>query len=404
MAVPATTPGVFPPTFKSPDAPLHQPGIHALIVGVSRYPYLPLASDDLLEARDETYTLGLSQLTSAATSGFLMHEWLLDHGTTLTLPLLTCRTLLAPSEQEVAAVADSPFDFGDAELQTFLAAAKAWRQELTSNPESIGFFYFAGHGFQRKRDDHVLLLQGQGREEGGRLSQAIEVSRLISGMAPSEERPDIALRQIYFFDACRLPLTDGYKYEDDPVADIWPVPKIGSDDRIVVEFYTTKPGMASYAIQDSQTVFNRALIRCLNGSAAAMDASSRKWLVTADSLTQGLREELGRMADVGEGTDLQRFEVRGLGDPFVLVRLREPPLVDLTLQVKPDDIARVLELNVDDLRGLQQTFGPPLAPHPYHVSLAAGNYLVKAAGVLPGRTEIMELSPISRKWLLSFDA
>src|SRR6266849_9591483 len=76
------------------------PGTHALIVGISSYPYLrggtdPRAPDDF----------GFGQLTSPAISAFRFGQWLSERAEP-PVPLATCRMMLAPSEAELSAEPD----------------------------------------------------------------------------------------------------------------------------------------------------------------------------------------------------------------------------------------------------------------------------------------------------------
>jgi hypothetical protein len=52
-----------------------KPGVHALIIGISNYPNLPAAGEQRTE-QQKRYGLGLSRLTSAAATGFLIYQWL----------------------------------------------------------------------------------------------------------------------------------------------------------------------------------------------------------------------------------------------------------------------------------------------------------------------------------------
>ena len=62
------------------------PGVHAFIIGVSRYPFLTGGTTPVPDP------WGLDQLTSSASSAHKVFEWL--KGARLTVPLATCRVLL----------------------------------------------------------------------------------------------------------------------------------------------------------------------------------------------------------------------------------------------------------------------------------------------------------------------
>ena len=63
-----------------------EPGLHALIIGVSRYRYLPAEGARRTE-RQQRYGLGLSQLSCGARTARLFYDWLLDAQHRLPVPL-----------------------------------------------------------------------------------------------------------------------------------------------------------------------------------------------------------------------------------------------------------------------------------------------------------------------------
>ena len=125
------------------------PGVHALVIGVSSYPFL---TDGAHAVADPW---GMGQLTSTAASAFKMFEWLERTRAKLPVPLATCRVLLSPSPQEphLNGVADA------ATTMNVLAAANEWRNDASSNRDNVTFFYFAGHGVQRTKEDAVMCLE-----------------------------------------------------------------------------------------------------------------------------------------------------------------------------------------------------------------------------------------------------
>ena len=125
-----------------------QPGLHALIVGVSQYPSLEGGATPVADP------WGMGQLTSTASTAHMIAEWL--KGALLPVPLATIRLLLSPaaSEGHLAGIADP------ATLDNVIAEADAWRTDASSNRDSRTFFYFAGHGIQRNKEDAVFCLAG----------------------------------------------------------------------------------------------------------------------------------------------------------------------------------------------------------------------------------------------------
>ena len=114
----------------------NSPGVHALIIGVSQYPFLDGGATPVAEP------WGLGQLTSAAASAHAVFEWLKT--AKMSAPLATCRVLLSPSaaanEAPLAGLTDpATFDNVFAEQTDELRAQRAeyvaWRDQY--EPEEV---------------------------------------------------------------------------------------------------------------------------------------------------------------------------------------------------------------------------------------------------------------------------
>jgi hypothetical protein len=196
----------------------NEAAIHALLIGVSDYPDLLEDADDSAPAEH----LGLRKLSSPALTAYRIYEWLERRKPFLPLPLGSCRKLVSASSTEKDVAPGLAEWTHHATLDNTLAAIEQWRKDLARNRNSIGLFYFAGHGVKRERQDDVLLLEGFGKKSTRILKDAIDSTSLIDGMAPSKQYPEVARTQLYFFDACRVKplLFKGYeKVETTPIWD-----------------------------------------------------------------------------------------------------------------------------------------------------------------------------------------
>src|SRR4051794_7923455 len=103
-----------------------QPGVHALIVGISEYDNLP----GIDSGGDPEFQM--KRLASPALSAFRFHSWLMqrDAAGKLVAPLKTCRILVAPSalERQAEPTIDSIPNAGKPTMLEFAEAAAAWRQ------------------------------------------------------------------------------------------------------------------------------------------------------------------------------------------------------------------------------------------------------------------------------------
>lgn len=382
------------PIYKAAGQPPHQPGLHALIIGISRHDNLPAPGQEPTEMQERS-GLGLQQLTCAATTGFRVYKWLLDHQADLALPLLTCRLLLAPTTEECASVEGLSEVASDARLESVQLAARAWRADAAVRETDQTLFYFAGHGLQRKRGDQVLILEDIGNRAGGRLAKAIEASNLVNGMAPHDEYKHLAMQQLFIFDACRQPLVEGYKWEDEPCPEVWSVPVVASDKRTTTEYYTTEPGNAAFAIRNEQTVFSKALLACLEGGGGEKIAG--RWYVTLESLSRGLRYQIAKIAK-NENTELQNFQVKHVGENIALINLDEPPEVPVDVRIHPEDAAESTELTINNLEAEYWKYGPPVEPNPMAISLRAGAYILTVCRGGKTRKQLDNLAPPSGNW------
>jgi hypothetical protein len=370
-------------------------GLHALIVGVSHYPHLPGGG-----GTPATNNYGMQQLSSTALSAFKMYRWLMDNKDNLSVPLATCRLLLSPSagesmsEPALVGLADP------ATRQNFTAEARSWREDARTHEDNVTIFYFAGHGVQRSKTDGVLLLNDFGDPQQGTLTNTADIINIFNGMAPPDNSGQpvelkMARTQFYFVDACRV-LPSAFKnFEKMSVPDVFDVELSGRDDRYAPIFYATVPGIKAYARKNKQTLFFEALLQCLEGAAGAPvghdDDSDNtvEWHVTAQSLNKALASYFGELTNL-PGTE-QEFSLGGIptGDP-TLIRLAKPPLVDVFLEVDPQDALQYTKFKMVDDKGQPvaelvapgggqlQDLPHPLNPHPYQFRVAAGIYKIDA--------------------------
>lgn len=353
------------------------PQLHVLIAGVSAYPYLP--EPNSLAAAG---ALGLRQLTSPALSAFSLYRWLQQNQADLPLPLGSCQLLLCPSKVELAADAALATAYGTGisqacTLTSFLTAAELWRQNAATDRGNITWFYFAGHGVQRSKNDAVLLLEDFGQPPlAGVLRNAIDLNTLFNGMAPSDSQPEISRTQFYFIDACRVPADEFKKVETQNTTQVFEVELGGEDDRQAPIFFATISGGAAAGFIGKTSVFCNILLQCLEGSAGEpLDdaAGGAGWNVTSFSAAKAMTLLFDDYNDAGLG---QKFAMSGLtqGNPQ-LRRLRTAPKVDVFIDVDPQLARGVTNFQVMDLASLWPMQLPTVPPGPpYQVQWTAGAY------------------------------
>lgn len=394
-----------------------QAGLHALVCGVSDYSNLPHPAE---AATDRG--LGMHRLSSTALTAYLIADWLIrtEQVGHLSLPLATCRLLLSPSplEQQKApplglqGQATRP-TMGElavprSSTANMQAAAEKWRADAATSRDATTLFYFAGHGIQRTRGDQVLLLDGFGA--GPRLLEhAVDTTSLRNGMAPTQQRPNMARGQFYFIDACRNLPAVVLTYQQLQASWLFDVVEPGIDDRRAPIFFAAPPDAKAQSLANEQTLFGIALLNCLNGAAAMPprdDGAGRDathWHVTSQSLNRGLKTAL---ADLNRRFNLnQSWIVDGFGEDAVLCYLTEPPKVPVEFMVEPAMAVAETQVRVTSVLDTENahTFPTNGNPHPYRQELLAGEYVLEAIASPPfqGQKRSCPIEPLgSRVWKL----
>lgn len=341
-----------------------QPGTHALIIGVSEYPFLTGGASPVADPWD------MGQLSSTATTAQKITDWIKT--AQLPVPLATCRLLLSPSAAEPAlnGAADA------ATLDNVLSEADAWRTDASTDPGNVAFFYFAGHGIQRNKDDAVLCLHDFRRTPGPALMRAVDIATIRAGMSPAPARPNIARTQFYFVDACRVQPTQLAKFAPMETTAVFDKDLAGEDDRTSPVFYSSISNKAALAIPAGQTLFSQALLECLTGaggdSLGEDPAGNPLWGVLVSSLNRALEmriEALNRQL----GAD-QTYTTGGQFKDATICRLLTAPMVDVQLSIDPAAACAVGKLDVfDDGNVVTLSQAAPL-PQPIRQRLPAGLY------------------------------
>jgi uncharacterized caspase-like protein len=189
----AASPGLF----VNPEWQEGQPGVFAVLIGVSRYDHLIGG----VTPAPETY--GLGQLAVSALTAFRLFRWLTEDFYLEGVPLAKCWLLLCPTAAELQ---HEPRLAENALEPTFDVVRKTigfWWQSMRELPpasaaKSHSFFFFSGHGLQIQQDQHVLLPSDYLAPPTRAWNDAISTANLRAGLASLN-----VTRQFFFLDACR---------------------------------------------------------------------------------------------------------------------------------------------------------------------------------------------------------
>ncbi len=377
------------------------PGLHAVLIGISDYRFLPDADDPPGDGLAALKQLRSSSLSVAALARKLMA---LDQEARLVRPLATIRLLHAPSPAEVvkdpnlAKIGGSGADRAD-----IAKAMKEWRDDCASSTDSQAMFYFCGHGIRRSFEESILLAADFLDPAFPKLFNSFRLSNIRNGMVPGQSFPDIAREQFYFVDACRE------KPDALDTLDSTETPKIfdaelgGLDDRRAPVFFATTTGGVAAGLPARPTYFADALIWSMDhGSfgARSMPGFGTVWPVTAPSLKVGI--------ETSDALFDSRVELTGLvADPVLCFR-RDPPQLPFKVSLAPEPLpAKVTRLSLKEMNTRQKLeISPVETTGPHAVNISAGMYQMTVAPrskrFARVRSEIVFLS-IQSKMPLVFD-
>lgn len=171
------------------DASIDGAGIHALLIGVSRYDHL---ADGKSPAPD---TYGLGQLSASAHTAYRFFIWLRDQYVLSGLPIARVRLLMSPIQKGIgkatddelagcdATVCDHAPDATFANCQTALERWYADMEGLKSTSIGRSLFLFSGHGMERRQNFQVLLPSDYLRPPGQLINNAISTPNISDALS-----------------------------------------------------------------------------------------------------------------------------------------------------------------------------------------------------------------------------
>ena len=249
-----------------PDIPADVATVHALVIGVSRYDYLPGGAGP---TTTRSLLSGLSQLSAAATSAARVANWLRDHFDYPDVRLGSVRLLASPVDAErplPGGVTPPPATYDEVRRALF-----AWRADARETPGNLTLLYVAGHGIQTSNEGGILLLQDVGHPDYPVLDRALDVSSIRRGMVGDPTDPETSTPpvQYYFYDACRVQPSGVMSFEELQAGLRFDVPRGLAPDMSWVLWGSRS---RDYALADPETrttLFSKALLLTLESRAPA---------------------------------------------------------------------------------------------------------------------------------------
>jgi len=276
-------------------------GLHALIIGVSDYEFLPAPDQFPQPGR---ITLGLTKVNIPATGAFRVAQWFKEKYSHPTTQIKTIRVLLSASPDELkqpdlpelaTASAKQPRANSDEVWQ----ALQDWQKDCEGSPDDIAVLYVSGHGIQwGSKDDAIVLLEDFSKDQLF-LNQTLDVGRTLKGMS-GDNMPQT---QFYFVDACRIQPDEYKKYEDAGSPLRLRSQFTGEDLRAAPIYYAACPQTAAKGHRGKGTYFAEALIDCLDIYArqgpiknSTLPIVRDYWHVNVSSLLMTLQDRITEVA------------------------------------------------------------------------------------------------------------
>lgn len=360
-----------------------QPGVHALVVGVSSYSHVNGGTSKPTVEPMASLSKSFRQLIGPAGCARDIADFLIERKDKLTRPLRTLRFLVSPGLNETGTA------FQGVQAATADNVAKAlldWRRDAQRSNDEVTFFYFAGHGSQLTQKNALLLLSDF---LGGAnpFDRTIEVNEIYGGMGVSPATPAIAQTQFYFIDACRvsdpLLLSSGTRPFKTCVP--WQVFDTGPSGRTVAPiYYAAAPGEPTKTLTvENSTRFGKRLLQCLRGAGAEKTGGSR-WVVTLGQLAKAL-DRLSKQLNLETGSKIDTFITDSYSElATVIHHVDEPPVVPCIFRFDPSDARKGIGLLLRNFTPTPLSF-PAELKDPHREDIPADSYRISS--IPPGHLE-----------------
>jgi hypothetical protein len=252
------------------DYPIGTPGVHALIAGVSDYPYLAGGSRPTLNS------MGMRQLVVSASAAAQIFGWLRQAKRMASRTVITCRLLLAPGPSigpdgitEQAFV--NRITGGHYENPTFDGlerAIKEWADEFyvvsrDRSAENAAFFFFSGHGLEILASPSLLARDILNPASAQGSNNAVAYKRVIEALQTFGVGDGL-----FLFDTCRNGPDLAKQLNIVGQEILRPAPQFREPPQCMVWLKATKAGARAYQDPKSQrraSLFGQAVVEALEG-------------------------------------------------------------------------------------------------------------------------------------------
>lgn len=328
-----------------PGAARQGPGMHALILGVGKYPHLIEGDGDLADK-----PLGLGQLTSPPLSAAHFIDWCL--GRLPGSPGGYINAAAPPASVEVLVSAPTPLQVNNgqglvtvqaATLANVQAAFRAWLLRLKQDDNNIGVFYFCGHGIAVP--DQYLLLEDFGADSDQPWDRAFDLTNTIRAV----ER-EVKGTAYFFIDACReISLEVATTLGANPRALKVVVLRSPVLLRSSSLIFATGEGKLAFAPKDTISRFTQALVTALSGYAGIKEPGAATWGVDGEILAPAVRKLLEEENKAAKVPQVSEQAIAGKSVPIVQIPV--PPRVKVKVDLSPKTMRVVAQFYLRSATG-----------------------------------------------------
>ncbi|AVG16043.1 hypothetical protein CFN79_09360 [Chromobacterium vaccinii] len=328
-----------------------EPGVHAILIGVGRYPNLCPGHGLGAYAPDA----GLKELTSPLHSVEAFAQWLQDDMNLSGTPLRTLRALGSSPTRA------TPWPESEPTFNNIQQHVNDWFDDVNTHEGNLALFYFCGHGL-RVGDVQAVLTQDFGSNRHAPFDHSFDPEFFADAVRKAK-----ALRQIFLVDACstEVSLPEDY-HAVQPRVLIQPARNHHLGVVKQSFFRASEFGTLAYGQENAPSIFMEALLRAMKG-AGALQRRPKQWVIGTDMLKTALNWLIQSKPE-GQGQEVAYGA--GLSASLDFHELRGAPVVPIQVSCDPQEYESFSALHIDknEVCGAnqwQQSFEMPVGSYDF---------------------------------------
>lgn len=304
------------------------PGTFAIIIGCSSYPYLMGGDEVRTETRawmKEAQRLG--QLYVSALTGRKFFDWMSAEYTLDGAPPVSCRMLLSPTADELAAEPRLEDNLLNPTLENCRQAITQWVSDINglgkaAREASRLLFFFSGHGLQSTVDQQILLPSDYLGDDLRSFDHALSTQNLLHGLKTIE-----VPYRYYFLDACRNDASEirQMRPQGNQFLPVYPTSESYQEIETDAILYATTEAQRAWQPTHPDmgpTLFGRALLDGLRGTPnIKLNTEGNKSTVGFFALEEYMNGRIEELLAQHQSSDTQRVQPGGMPRPRAVAEL-----------------------------------------------------------------------------------